>query len=276
MGQGLPNFDKPPLFEVALAVQFQPLENFKSAHLGLLWERYRDEFPLIEEHCLLEPQFERFGIRRTSTVPFKLEMMDRPPTPRCWFVKENGSQLIQVQRDRFIHNWRKRGEEANYPRYEAIRDLFEKELVEFASFVAEESLGPLEFNQCEITYVNEIEPNSVWCEHSQLNRILTVFSDDSGEQELPKLENANLRVRFLLEGDDGKPIGRLHVNVEPRHRADSGKPIYFMTLTARGAPKTSDVNGLMHFLDYGRQVVVKSFASLTSKEMHGTWEGPHD
>lgn len=276
MGKGLPNFDNPPLSEVALSVQFQPLENFKSAHIGLLWEKFRSDFPLVEEHGPLEPQFERFGIRRTSAVPFKLEMMDRPPTPRCWFVKEDGSQLIQIQRDRFINNWRKRGEGTNYPRYEAIRDLFEEELVAFASFAGEELLGQLHFNQCEITYVNEIEPNGVWDNHSQLNRILTVFTDSSGEQGLPKLENANLRARFLLEGDEGKPIGRLHVNVEPRHRVDSGKPIYFMTLTARGTPSTSDVEGIMQFLDYGRQVVVKSFTSLTSKEMHAIWEGPHD
>jgi len=272
----LPDFRKPPLSEVALSVQFKPLERFGSAYIGLLWARYRQEFPVAEEQSPLEPQFERFGMREKGRRPFKFEMFDRPPPLRCWFLKEDGSQLIQVQRDRFIHNWRKRGIDNDYPRYEVIRERFQHELDEFASFVNDESLGTLEFNQCEVTYVNEIEPNDVWCDHSQVDRILTVCENDTSGGELPESENTNLKLRFLLKNDAGEPVGRLHVNVEPRFRHDSGQPIYFMTLTARGAPTTGDIDGAMKFLDHGRETVVRSFASLTTSEMHTVWEGPND
>ncbi len=38
----LPTFDAPPVAEVALSVQFEPLGSLRSVQLGLLWERFRD------------------------------------------------------------------------------------------------------------------------------------------------------------------------------------------------------------------------------------------
>jgi hypothetical protein len=51
----LPEFDAPPLAEVSLGVQFQPLERLRTPQLGLLWEHFREGLPIIEEHPPLEP-----------------------------------------------------------------------------------------------------------------------------------------------------------------------------------------------------------------------------
>src|SRR5262249_17490048 len=119
----LPDFTVPPVTEVALGVQFAPLAAFKTVHAGLLWNRFRQEFPIVEEQAPLNVSFETFG--SPSAAPeLRLELLRRPPIPRFWFMNENRVELIQFQVDRFVRNWRKVGDDITYPRYEAIRARF--------------------------------------------------------------------------------------------------------------------------------------------------------
>ena len=37
----LPDFENPPVAEVVLSAQFEPLEHFQVPHIGLLWQEYR-------------------------------------------------------------------------------------------------------------------------------------------------------------------------------------------------------------------------------------------
>ena len=54
MSQSLPDFDNPPLIEVALSVQFDPLEQLRTPQIGLLWAEFRDRFPVTQEHVPLD------------------------------------------------------------------------------------------------------------------------------------------------------------------------------------------------------------------------------
>ncbi len=127
MDAALPDFADPPVAEVALAVQFEPLANLRIPHLGLLWSDFRDRFPKIEEHPQLGPMMEHFGTKGASTTGVRFEMMTKPPIPRCWFLNDEGTELVQVQQDRFAHNWRKIGEGNEYPRYNHLRETFKNE-----------------------------------------------------------------------------------------------------------------------------------------------------
>lgn len=46
-GTRLPEYANPPLQEVALAVQFAPLLEFRTPHMGLLWRELRSRFPRV-------------------------------------------------------------------------------------------------------------------------------------------------------------------------------------------------------------------------------------
>ncbi|MFD1381016.1 TIGR04255 family protein [Fodinicurvata halophila] len=121
----LPDFTSPPLIEVALGVQFTPLENLQTLHGGIIWEAYKDKYPYTKELPPLPHVLETFGRRQVhSSIPFKLSLQDRPDVPRYWFISENNDQLIQIQKDRFLQNWRKESSKAEYPRYESIREDF--------------------------------------------------------------------------------------------------------------------------------------------------------
>jgi len=148
------------LTEVVLPLQFEPLEGMKTPHLGLLWRQFRDRFPMLEEHPPLPPVFEKFD----KPAPGRLEIVveEKPPVPRVWFLDEKGMELVQVQPDRFIHNWRKVTEQDVYCRYETIRESFRGEVDTLASFVKHERIGELRVNQCEVTYVNHVQGTPQW------------------------------------------------------------------------------------------------------------------
>ena len=79
---------------------------------------------------------------------------------RLWFYNEAETELVQVQPDRFIFNWKRGLVAAAYPHYEKIRPSFEAQSAHFREFVTSNGLGEIEIKQCEITYINHIESES--------------------------------------------------------------------------------------------------------------------
>lgn len=266
-----PDFDDPPVVEVALSVQFESLATLHTPQLGLLWREFRDRFPVTEEHVTLDAVVERFGAPQVRKGIARIEMSESPPTPRCWFLNEAGTELIQVQHDRFVHNWRKGGTDAKYPRYEHVRGIFEAELKRFSEFVGRERLGDFTPNQCEVTYVNHIISGKAWKTHRDLAEVMTVFKDSFSDSFLQKPEDVALRLRFVIPDDSGQPVGRLHVAIEPGYRSDNEEPVFMLNLTARGAPLGDGIGGVLSFLDLGREWVVRGFASVTTSKMHSEW-----
>jgi hypothetical protein len=65
----LPDFKRPPVTEVVLSVQFATIPEFRSVHIGLLWERLREKYPNVTEHPPLNASFETFGLTATQTPP---------------------------------------------------------------------------------------------------------------------------------------------------------------------------------------------------------------
>ncbi|MFQ5734475.1 MAG: hypothetical protein ACE5KM_21275, partial [Planctomycetaceae bacterium] len=54
----------------------------------------------------------------------RLEISQIPDLPRVFFEDESGNWLIQIQRDRFLHNWRVSTDESEYPRYPEVSRRF--------------------------------------------------------------------------------------------------------------------------------------------------------
>ena len=102
--RNLPEFENPPLIEVALSVQFDLLPTFQAPQIGLLWADYRDRFPRTEQHPRLEAVTEKFEL--PSRPKYRIELSSAPPVPRCLFLMEAGTGLIQVRAERAVNNGR--------------------------------------------------------------------------------------------------------------------------------------------------------------------------
>lgn len=268
--KSLPEFTDPPVVEVALSIQFDPLKKLRGLQLGLLWKEFKARFPVTEEHPPLEPSFERFGLSPTSgKSQVQIQLLEELPVPRYWFLNESGTQLIQVQQDRFVHNWRKHKGQEEYPRYEQLRVTFSQELDRFQRFLEQEDLGTLTPNQCEVTYVNHIFHGTG--EEVTLEKILAPVSRQYGGEFLPVPESTRATFRYVIDNEANQPVGRLHIAAEPAYRTADKQKMYVLNLTARGAPAEATIEAAMGFLDVGREWVVRAFADITTVEMHHHW-----
>ena len=264
-GSTLPDFDNPPVNETALSIQFAPLEKFAIPYYGMYWARIRRDFGRFEIQPPLPNVTEQFG--DSNRLPnFAVQFIAHPDV-RAWFLNESGTQLLQVQCDRFIHNWRQLTGEEKYPRYPAIKVTLQNEWVRFCEFLRSEELGTPQVNQCEVTYVNHIDYNKGWRDYSELNKVIASWSGNSSGTFLTAPEKVNMETHYLLPND----LGRLHIAVAPVIRARDLREVLQITVTARGAPSDSTDKGVFHWLDLGREWVVKGFADFTSNSMHRIW-----
>jgi uncharacterized protein (TIGR04255 family) len=263
------DYADPPVTEVALSIQFQPLQMLRTPHIGLLWQEYREKgLTKVEEQKPLDPAFELF---RGDRLAGQVIMTDIPPIPRILFLNENLTQLVQVQQDRFVHNWRRLSSDEEYPRYHKIRRDFLKDLEVFEGFLQERDLGRIKSNQCEITYVNPIVLEENDLKTDDIQKAVTVLNPRARGEFLPTLEDFNLVLSYIIPKEDGAPIGRLHISVRPVVSKDRKQHAFLLELTARGRPDGEGLDGVMKFLDKGHEWIVKGFTSITSETMHERW-----
>ena len=251
--------------EVALSLQFAPVVGLTTAHIGLLWRKYRSRLPLIEEHPPLDPVLESFDPPEPPHV--EIVFGNKPPVPRVWFLTEAKTELIQIQQDRFIHNWRKTGDGAAYPRYESIRDQFRDEVRAFSDFLEEEQLGELSISQCEITYVNHVKFDGEEAGFGNVENLMTNWKSLRDSGFLPTPEELLLSWRYRMPED----TGRLHVLVRPAWDSNEQR-FWTLNLMARGEPAANSIESAFAFFDMGRQWIVRGFTDLTTESMHRIWE----
>jgi uncharacterized protein (TIGR04255 family) len=264
----LPDFDNPPIVETVLSTQFDTLAAMHSVHFGLFWQRVREEFPNAEEHTPLPPIVEQPGDAAPLAVHLRFDPQEKLSLPRLWLLNKSGSEIMQIQNDRFIKNWRKGPANADYPHYTPVlKPAFERHFQEFGTFAAEQALGPIKITQCEVTYVSHIVSGEGWSQRDEIEKIFTFWKQPSTDESYPgKAEDLACRVRFPIFGPRGEWIGRLHVEVQPAINIADNKPMYAMNLTARGMYGSG-----IEFFDIGRRVIVKSFEHLTTEHMHTVW-----
>lgn len=187
---------------------------------------------------------------------------------RSWFLDQTKNQLIQIQSDRFIRNWRQLDGTEPYPRFPPLLQKFEDEWDGFGRFLAEENIGAISLNQCELTYVNHIERGAGWQEFSELDKVFSLFRAAKQSAFLPAPEVANWGARYNLP--EGR--GRLHVQLNPVFRSRDLKLVLAFTLIARGAPADNTTKEVLAWFNLGHEWIVRAFDELTDPHMHQIWK----
>jgi uncharacterized protein (TIGR04255 family) len=266
---GLPDFDDPPVAEVLLDAALDPLPLVRNAHLGLFWaEHLRDEFPVIADQPPLPLNEERFEKNPAEQSPVQIRLEQGVPVFRQWFISGDDTRLIQLQQDRFIQNWRRRSPDASdYPRYESLRESFERHFMTYSEFLVSNDLGTPTIRQTEMTYTNHFQPDEVWQDQRDLDRVLRCWRPDFGNEALltDPIEDVSLAWRHTISDETG-PFARLHVSLFP---VVAGGLV--LQLTVRGKPRDGSLKTTMAFFDMGRERIVKGFTAITTDAMHQRW-----
>lgn len=265
------DYPNPPVVEVALSVQFDRLAQLDAARIGLYWSTVRNRFRFAEQHPPLPQVQEAFGMPDALPRALRIELSEAVPTPRFWLLNGDGSQLVQIQDDRFSHNWRKNVNP--YPHYEIVRAAFIEELGLFDGFLRSEHLGPMVPNQCEVTYINHVVVPSEG-NQADLSALLTIWTSSLNTSPPAVPEDAFLHLRYRIADAAGDPIGRLHIDVQPAFTPEDRRSIWVLSLTARGRPPQPTIDGVVTFLNLGREHILKTFIGITSPDMQAQWEKP--
>ncbi len=271
MGDDRVSFEHPPVAEVALAAYFSPPLTLRSPHIGLLWERWSEQFPRFEDHPALPAV-----IPETFTPSaLQIQVIAAPAGIRTWFLSDQGDRLIQIQADRIVCNWRQVIPGGEYPRYDTLRPDFAATLADVVEFAASQGLGDVRIGQAEVSYTNPIALTALG-ESAEPARLIAPWSGVHSDGFLPEPEDLRLGARYLIpDPATGAPAGRLYVQANPAvHVSPSTQgveQVYMLQLFARGAPLGAGPTGTMAFLDLAHTWVVNGFKSFTTPEMHAAW-----
>jgi uncharacterized protein (TIGR04255 family) len=260
----LPDYERPPVVETVLGVQFDRLPRFGNAHLGAFW-RWLDasKWPNVSDAPELLPQIEQFGSsakwRRGLQIQFAPDI-----ATRLQIRNRSGDRMVQVQNGRLHFNWIGRRGEV-YPRYESARTEFEYILSKFTEFATIEDCGEFRPNQWEVTYLNQIPKDTVWKSPDDWGFFCLLAGVPDIEQVV-RGESFGGEWHFVIPEERG----RLHVHWRhARNAASDEQEIVVLTFTARGP--VEDASKLLEGIDLGRKTIVQCFASLMSKPANQYW-----
>jgi uncharacterized protein (TIGR04255 family) len=261
----LPSYEQPPVTEVACSVLFPPIKGLFSPYLGLLWQRFQPEYPFCNDVAPIAPSIEIFD---EQDVELKINLTSVPPLPRVWFINQDETKLIQVQPDRFIHNWRKIDEKSKYPRYDSLIKDFQKHLIIFDNFIAEADLERIQPRQYELTYVNEIPQGQTWLTPEDIGRIFPDIDwKASSSRFLVHPQNLDWSTVFELPNQQGRLRASVKTIILDK------KSTLFFELTARGVGNYTSSETLRSWFDMAHEWIVRAFSDLTKEEVQiNTWK----
>ena len=258
----LPNYDNPPVNEVVIGIQFDRMA-ITGAHIGLFWGDLRDEFPKASEQPPLERRIESFQPLRFSAPILDVSSW---PGSRHWLTSEDDVQLIQIQADRLLYNWRRGPHNATYPHFESLQEKFWSIAEKWSAFLKGiEKI--LKLTQWEVSYINHI----LMADQLDLADVLSFWGGQLDYAMGGAAEAGRMEAQRILT-ENNSPWARMYVNITTGIRADQ-IPLIAFELTVRGPPPGgADAWHATHDrLFKGRHQIVTAFDALTTEKMHALW-----
>ena len=246
----LPSYDTPPVVEVVLGLTFETLSSVKLPHIGLFWDRIKSEFPRCEQAPPL------------GNINAVIERESGVPLPRVWFINQDDDNLIQLQKNKFLFNWRKR--EASYPRYGSVSSQFFRHLAAFKQFLSDHDLGSVIPSECECTYINHIPKGVEWESPMDVGSVLPdVNWRQTDERFLPNPDAVSWGAIFKMAANSGNLFAKLNSGT----RLPDNAPVFILEMTARGVALNKSDDDLRQWYGIAREWIVRGFKDLTSEKV---------
>ena len=258
-----PEYARPPVVEVALAIEFEQTVNFRALDLGRLAAAWADILPQAEERPLLP----RMGLPSEDLLDtlFEIEETASNP-PRLWLQNDTGDQVLQIQHDRLVVNWRKGHLGHPYPRYETIRETLRDAWQRWAAVCADLGHDEPKPFLCEIQYVNHLGTEQGWDSPQDTARLIVPWHGMGDNDILPSdhLSAFNLHCHFPEDREGW-------LSIDGWTADGSENRTMTLNLTSRGRALSEDLDSALEFLDVAHIWVVRGFTAVTTPEAHAIW-----
>lgn len=249
----LPSYKNPPVNEVVCGMRIRPSNKLLIPHIGLLWDKFRTEYPRLQHALPLSTTRGELLVDRITNVPI----------PRVWFINASDDELIQFQNDRFYFNWRKR--KGDYPRYEHVISNLETVFSSIKDIFSEFSLGELEPKEYELTYINHIPRGTGW---ERIDDLSEVFSDLIWNKPETRFLPIPQKVSWAAEFPIQDQKGTLSVSLKQGTRKEDELPVFVFELRTLGFDSEDTVR---NWFDLAHEWIVRGFTDLTTGKMHEIW-----
>ena len=265
-----PVFDRPPVIETRIGVQFAPLIRFSSGHFGLFWQECfgTEDWLIRPDKALMAKETERFG-SKLLRPPVEKDITLIPQV--CMeLAKRDGTRKVQFQADRLIYGWWTRPN-GQRPHYSEVRSEFESIFAKLEAFAKKWTLGAPVVNLWDVTYVNNILPGTLWQTPLDWHNVLPSLFPASG----PRVADHDWATFIGSWYFEIRPqLGRVNVQAQKVVSNQSEQTSLLLTITARGEIAKEGSPGATDWkagLDIGHQSALRAFVDLSSKEAHKEW-----
>ena len=256
---GLPSFASPPVVEVAVAVEFLQLPSLGAVELVRLHELWRDQFPKLREQPALPPS-PPVG----AAQGFQFQFTVGAPAMRLWMLNESEDELLQVQNDRVVLNWRQSlGDDHRYPRYDYLRDVYQRVYADFYTRVRQLNVGTFRPHTAGVTYVNRFKLEA----DETLRDAIALLNPNWNL--LGDAATSEVSITTPVASSEGP--GALTGQLVAKASSDSndGNYGYLEVVTRVGVDDAS--GDVFDCLDLAHRSCVVGFDRLTTAKMHERW-----
>ncbi len=249
-------YENPPIDEIVCGIRFDSIKELRSGHFGILWQKFRHDFPKTEDHDLIAP---------ISQEDF--ENFDKLPLRRVWFIHRNENELVQVQRNRFLYNWREREEGDEYPGYEKVINNFVRYLSLFQEFLVEENLGNIATKEYELTYIDLIPQGQGWENLGNLEKVFPNLLSLTG-QGIPSTNVRVINWQTILDLPNG--LGQLNIAIRSGQRKTNNQPLLHIQTRALSKGQSESMPA---WFDAAHTTITELFLNLVSSEIQKKFWG---
>jgi uncharacterized protein (TIGR04255 family) len=244
------DYEKPPVVETAFRFTFPPIKGWNVFHLGLFWSRLRKRYPFAEARLPM-------GSVEVDDLDLKLgpEIHLETLPLRSFLLDSSKNQLLQVQLNAFIRNWRAIEAEQKYCHYSDLKPMFEEDWAVYREFLKSEGLPQPNVFECDVTYINHLVKGREW---QKLDDIAPLFQ----------------RMKFDVKGAVVTSFSfvatvannQVRMEASPALRPD-GTPIIQLKLNVNGKPASPSETDIWAKLDDCHKLLVETFAEITADDL---------
>ena len=257
----LPSYQRPPVNEVAVGIHYVSDMALGLRDMFRIHSFFEDRYPGLEEYPLLPKIVE--SADQMPSVEFAF-VGGQAILPRLWFVGVSPTEIVQLQRDRLVVNWRKMTESDTYLRFDAhVKPAFidaHRRLV-----LALDEMGSTEpaIERIEVAYVNAIIMES----GDTLATVLRPLRPSEERGFLPEVDGLQMQLTYKVPQLDG---GSLLIGIGSATRKEDGASTVIMQLTVR-AKTDGTFDHALQCIDVAREWIVRGFTDMSTDLMHERW-----
>lgn len=244
------DYEKPPVVETGFRFTFPPIKGWNMFHLGLFWARLRERYPFAEARLPMgSVEFDELDFRLGPEI--HLEALPL----RSFLLDKARNQLLQVQPNVFVRNWKAIEAEHKYCHYSDLKPMFQEDWAAYRQFLKDESLPEPNVFQCDVTYINHFVKGREW---ETLEDIGALF---------PRMKfefKGALVTSFSVAATVAD--NQVRMDAAPALRPD-GTPIIQLTLNVSGKPASTSEADSWAKLDDCHKLLVETFAEITSEAL---------